>query len=212
MKKLYVRVQPKQGAERFFRCGIEFRQAWKEVEVDAATAARLEAEQMLEVLETKPAELENEAPNEADTSGASTAATGSDTPAAAPISGSNATQQDEGLEQKAETKSVGLEHEAPNADAPSGDSTTVADSETPAAVPVDGNNAPQQNEGLGGQAAPDDPAVRLEAIRAAIGQLNKEDASLWTTAGQAKTEAIATITGWPVSAAERDAATAKAGV
>lgn len=140
MKKLYVRVQPKQGAERFFRCGIEFRQAWKAVEVDAATAARLEAEQMLEVSETKPAELENEAPNEAD---------------------------------------------------PSGDSTTVTDSGAPA--------------------APEDPAVRLEAIRAAIGQLNKEDAALWTAGGKAKTEAIAAITGWPVTAAERDAATAEGG-
>ena len=149
MKKLYVRVQPKQGAERFFRCGIKFRQAWKEVEVDAATAARLEAEQMLEVSETKPAELENEAPNEADPSGDSTAATGSGTPAAAPI-----------------------------------------------------NGAP---------AVPEDPAVRLEAIRAAIGQLNKEDAALWTAGGKAKTEAIAAITGWPVTAAERDAATAEGG-
>lgn len=149
MKKLYVRVQPKQGAERFFRCGIEFRQEWKEVEVDAATAARLEAEQMLEVSETKPTELENEAPNEADPSGDSTAVTGSGTPAAAP-----------------------------------------------------NNGAP---------AAPEDPAVRLEAIRAAIGQLNKEDAALWTAGGKAKTEAIAAITGWPVTAAERDAATAEGG-
>ena len=149
MKKLYVRVQPKQGAERFFRCGIEFRQAWKEVEVDAATAARLEAEQMLEVSETKPAELENEAPNEADPSGDSTAVTGSGTPAAAP------------------------------------------------------NN--------GALAVPEDPAVRLEAIRAAIGQLNKEDAALWTAGGKPKTEAIAAITGWPVTAAERDAATAEGG-
>jgi len=149
MKKLFVRVQPKQGAERFFRCGIEFRQAWQEVEVDAATAARLEAEQMLEVSETKPAELENEAPNEADPSGDSTAVTGSGTPAAAP-----------------------------------------------------NNGAP---------AAPEDPAVRLEAIRAAIGQLNKEDAALWTAGGKAKTEAIAAVTGWPVTAAERDAATAEGG-
>lgn len=149
MKKLYVRVQPKQGAERFFRCGIEFRQAWQEVEVDAATAARLEAEQMLEVSETKPAELENEAPNEADPSGDSTAVTGSGTPAAAPDTGT--------------------------------------------------------------QTAPEDLAVRLESIRAAVGQLDKENAALWTAGGKPKTEAIAAITGWPVTAAERDAATAEGG-
>lgn len=146
MKKLYVRVQPKQGAERFFRCGIEFRQAWQEVEVDAATAARLEAEQMLEVSETKPAELENEAPNEADPSGDSTAVTGSGTPAAAPTTGAAVTKSD-------------------------------------------------------------DPAEVALAILAAIGQLDKEDGALWTAGGKPKTEAIAAITGWPVTAAERDAAT-----
>lgn len=158
MKKLYVRVQPKQGAERFFRCGIEFRQAWQEVEVDAATAARLEAEQMLEVSETKPAELENEAPNEAD---------------------------------------------------PSGDSTTVTDSGTPAAAP-DGQVAIGAGDGFA-KAAPDSPGVRLDAIRVAIGELDKEDAALWTAGGKPKTEAIAAITGWPVTAAERDAATAEGG-
>ena len=58
MKKLYVRVQLKQAIERFFRCGIEFTKAWKPVDVDDATAARLEAEQMLEVSETIPADYE----------------------------------------------------------------------------------------------------------------------------------------------------------
>lgn len=84
MKKLYIRLQPKKGAERFFRCGIEFRRAWQEVEVDAATAARLEAEQMLEVSEIKPEEPEHETPNETDLSGNSTTVTDSDTPADAP--------------------------------------------------------------------------------------------------------------------------------
>lgn len=81
MKKLYIRLQPKKGAERFFRCGIEFRRAWQEVEVDAATAARLEAEQMLEVSETKPEEPEHETPNETEFSGHSATVTDSDTPA-----------------------------------------------------------------------------------------------------------------------------------
>ena len=155
MKTLYVRIQKKQSAARFFRCGIEFTKAWTKLEeVDAATAARLEEEQMLEVSETQPADLENEVPNEADPSGHSTAATDSGTPAAAP--------------------------------------TTDA--------------APKTNEGQDGQTPPESPAVRLEAIRAAIVQLNKEDATLWTAGGKPKTEAIAAITGWPVTAAERDTA------
>lgn len=46
----------------------------------------------------------------------------------------------------------------------------------------------------------------LAAVKAAISQLDKSDAALFTASGKPKTEAIAAITGWPVSAAERDAA------
>ena len=162
MKTLYVRIQKKQGAARFFRCGIEFTKAWKTLyEVDEATAKRLEEEQMLEVSETKPADLENEAPNEAD---------------------------------------------------PSGLSTAVTESGTPAAAPTIGELAAKQTVLPGGQPPPEDPAIRLEAIRAAVSQLDKEDAALWTAGGKPKTEAIAVITGWPVTAAERDAATVESGV
>ncbi|WP_306602503.1 hypothetical protein [Azonexus sp.] len=54
--------------------------------------------------------------------------------------------------------------------------------------------------------APTDPAERLAAIRAAIAGLNKEDATLWTKGGKPTMEAVAAVTGWPVLAAERDAA------
>ncbi len=135
-KTLFVRVQPKSGQKTFFRCGMKFSQAWQEVEVDDATAARLEAEQMLEVSKTRPAELENETSKADDSAGGSSAGTGSDASAA----------------------------------------------------------------------APKDPDARLAAIKVAISQLDKEDATLMTTGGKPKTEAIAAITGWPVSAAERDAA------
>lgn len=135
MKKVYVRIHLKVVAERFFRCGFEFKKAWKPVEVDDATLARLNAEQMLEVSETKPADYEDTAAGDS-AQNTSTAGDGSGTPAAAPT----------------------------------------------------------------------DPAERLAAIRAAVSQLDKEDASLWTGAGKPKTEAIVAITGWPVTAAERDAA------
>ena len=52
MKTLYVRVQPKSGQKTFFRCGMPFDREWKTVDVDDATAARLQAEQMLEVAES----------------------------------------------------------------------------------------------------------------------------------------------------------------
>lgn len=137
MNKLYVRVQPKSGVGSFFRCGMKLGQKWQEVDVDNATERRLKEEQMLEVSDTRPADMESEAQTNT-TSTNSTAGTGTGTPAE----------------------------------------------------------------------APQDPAVRLDAIRAAIGQLNKEDAALWTAGGKPKTEAIAALTRWPVAASERDAATA----
>jgi len=53
---------------------------------------------------------------------------------------------------------------------------------------------------------PLDEAERLAAIVDAIGKLSGKDASLWLKNGAPKTEAIAAITGWDVSAKERDAA------
>lgn len=86
MKTLFVRVQRKSGAERFFRCGMEFGRAWQKVDgVDDATAKRLEEEQMLEVSEEQPENFEDQTPNAADPAGnALTPGVASDTPAAAP--------------------------------------------------------------------------------------------------------------------------------
>lgn len=61
MKTLYVRVDRKAAAQKFFRCGHEFGKAWKMVGVDEATAQRLEEEQMLEVAATAPADYEPDA-------------------------------------------------------------------------------------------------------------------------------------------------------
>lgn len=62
MKTLYVRINQRKEAERFYRCGIEFGRGWKKAsDLDDATAQRLEEEQMLEVTATHPAELEDEA-------------------------------------------------------------------------------------------------------------------------------------------------------
>lgn len=47
---------------------------------------------------------------------------------------------------------------------------------------------------------------RLAAIVDAISQLDQSDPALWLKSSAPKTEAIAAITGWAVSAAERDAA------
>lgn len=61
MSTLYARIHPKRGVARFFRCGTAFSQAWLKLEnVDAATAKRLRAEQMLEVTDTEPEGLEEQ--------------------------------------------------------------------------------------------------------------------------------------------------------
>lgn len=45
---------------------------------------------------------------------------------------------------------------------------------------------------------------RIDAIKTAIGTLNVDVAENWAKDGKPKTDVIAKVTGWPVSAAERD--------
>jgi hypothetical protein len=66
MKTLFVRIGTKAGPENFFRCGIEFTLAWQRVQVDKATADRLQAEQMLEVSDEQPDDFAEPVDPEAD--------------------------------------------------------------------------------------------------------------------------------------------------
>lgn len=61
----------------------------------------------------------------------------------------------------------------------------------------------------GGLNVPTDEAERLAVIVAAIGLLDTADAALWLKNGAPKTEAIAEVIGWQLSAKERDAAWAQ---
>ena len=74
MKKLFVRIGPKTGPEKFFRCGFEFGREWMQVEADPATAKRLHAEQMLEVSEEQPEGFEAPADADAEAEAAAKAA------------------------------------------------------------------------------------------------------------------------------------------
>lgn len=123
-KILYVRIHLKTGSQKFHRCGIAFGREWQKVEVDDATAKRLQEEQMLEVSADVPADY-------------------------------------------------------------------VAESAAPAA-----DAAPT---------VPTDPAERMAAIKDAIAKLDKADAALWTGTGMPKVPAIAAVTGFDVTQAERDA-------
>lgn len=140
MKTLFVRINPRKEAESFWRCAIQFTKAWKKVsDLDAATAQRLEEEQMLEVTETRPADYTEEEP--------------------------------------------------------AGDSAVA--SVLPAGDLVPPAPAPKP---------PTDAVALAEMIKAAVNAMDQNDPTLWTVSGKPKTEALAVITGWPVTAAERDAA------
>jgi len=58
-------------------------------------------------------------------------------------------------------------------------------------------------------AIPADPAERALAIQNAIDKLDKADAALWTGSGSPTVTAIVAITGWQITAIERDAAWAE---
>jgi hypothetical protein len=71
------------------------------------------------------------------------------------------------------------------------------DEEIAEPVKADGNQA---------GTTPEDDSVRIAEIMAAISTLDKGDKSLWKNDGAPNTTAITALTGWSVSAAERDAA------
>lgn len=69
---LFVRVARVAGApETFHRCGERFARDWRRVDVDAATANRLHAEQMLEVTDKQPEDYVPEPEPEPETNVAS---------------------------------------------------------------------------------------------------------------------------------------------
>lgn len=181
-KTLYVRVQPsKQGVTSFFRCGMLFIQSWRTLhDVDAATAQRLESEQMLEVTQTRPPELDGIAPAGDSAADTITPASTTAPPASAPTS--------------VDSPTGGAAPPAADTPAPTVPVETAAET-TSTATPAPA--APTK---------PEDPAAVVDAVKAAIAQLDQGNASLFTAAHKPKTDVLAALTGWPVTAAERDAA------
>lgn len=59
---IWGRVATNKSGESFYRCGYEFKKAWAQYEVDPATFTRLQAEQMIEVTGTEPADYEAPTP------------------------------------------------------------------------------------------------------------------------------------------------------
>lgn len=82
-------------------------------------------------------------------------------------------------------------------------------------IDLENGEAAKLREAIGDEVAsqggqePTDSAERIAAIVAAIGQLDAGDTSLWMNSGAPKTIAIEAVTGWQLTAKERDAAWAQ---
>lgn len=202
-KTIYVRVQPnKQGVTSFFRCGMLFILSWRTLhDVDAATVKRLEAEQMLEVTETRPPELDEAAPAGDSAAGnVETQPVESNAPASALTSENLATAMAE--------FSVATANTAPEALSVSGVASVATLETSGAATTSTASTATQEPAATVTSDAtkPADPAAVIDAVKAVIAQLDPANTDLYTAAGKPKTDALAALTGWPVTAAERDAA------
>lgn len=79
-------------------------------------------------------------------------------------------------------------------------------SETPPADFAAAQTPAREDGKSGNDDAPVDPAARLETIKAAIKSMDRSNPDLFTKDGTPKVPELEKITGWPVSAAERDAA------
>lgn len=179
--KLWGRIQPRQATQKFFRCGMEFSCEWPQepVEVDKATAGRLEQEQMLEVTYTDPhATLKTTPEADRRSEAASQASNAPVTDAADALNNHDELNTGAGLPQGAEVGDGGG---------------------------VTGNKGNKSAESKGDTASLDESG-RHAAIKTATFKLDPANADLWTAQGLPKTEPLSAITGWTVSAADRDAA------
>lgn len=202
MKTLYARIHQKKEGESFWRCAIQFSRAWKKVsDLDAATAQRLAEEQMLEVTETKPVDFVDDV-----TAGDSAVVSDNSAVGSVPLADAVTTGQ--------VLTGAGEVGQAPVTDAPAGNTEAPAPNTGDTANTDQLTEAPTGNTEAtaptAGDAAktdkPTDATALAEMIKAAVSALDQQDPLLWTANGKPKVEAIAMVTGWPVTAEERDTA------
>lgn len=88
-------------------------------------------------------------------------------------------------------------------DYPAGSTIELDDAD---AAPLLAGGAVEPGKAAANESAPEGEVVRIAAIKDAIGKLNIDSAELWLKDGRPDVKAVEAITGWPVKAAERDAA------
>jgi len=179
--KLWGRVQPKQASQKFYRCGMEFTREWPEqpYEVDKATAERLKQEQMLEVVYTDP----HAGLNKTEPEGFERTASADQTSGASVTDASDVLNNHDALNANAGLPQGAVINDGGNVTRGDGDKSAAESANT----------------------APLDAVARHDAIKEAIGQLDPANTDVWTVSGSPKADALSEITGWSVSAADRDA-------
>lgn len=220
MPKLYCRVNPRTELEKRDRAGQRFTRNWRELDgIDDATVSALQEDPYLEVSDSPTVLVEVAAASQAgaieteqdsnnpvkseatEGSTGEIAAEGADTGTASPV----ANEGDANLGDADETNAL-----AGNA---AGDINTSGDGDAAAvdqSVDASGQSASAQTATGDAQieAQKETPALddRLGAIKAAIAQLDPNNAEHWLNDGKPDVIAVSALTGFRVSAAERDQA------
>lgn len=179
MPKLYCRVNPRTDLQKRDRAGLRFSREWKELDdIDEATLAAINEDPYLEVSDTPTVLVEVAATVQ---------------PAQDPNNPTESTtQQDSAEVAQGDSEKVGTA---------SAIEETIKEPASPVANEADAANAAV--DGGGDQSATDS---RMDAIKAAIRQLDPNIESNWLTNGNPNIDAIVALTGFKVLAAERDQA------
>lgn len=203
MPKLYCRVNPRTNIEKRDRAGQRFSRDWKELDgIDDATLAALQEDPYLEVSETPTVLVEvaavtqagaiataqdpNNTPESEATNEGSTgeiAAEGTDTGTASPV---------------ANVESVNAEVNHAETTGDMADPVADAVQQEPADVAAEASVSTAEAQVGSDQ--------RMDAIKAAIAQLDANNAEQWLKDGRPNLDAVVALTGFNVLAAERDQA------
>lgn len=181
MPKVFVRTQPKSGLKIRHRCAMGFTDVWKEIDIDDATRAALEEDPYLEVSE-KPTVMVEVA--------AAVQAVAPEAPIEPITPESTAAEDSTQGNDESVLNGAGVE----SAESSGGEVENVGAND----------NSPAQADGNADAAAENATDLRIEAIKAAIAQLDPNNAEHWLKDGRPSTAALESVGGLIVTAAERD--------
>ncbi|QSB03453.1 hypothetical protein JWZ98_11250 [Methylomonas sp. EFPC1] len=227
MPKVYVRVNPRSQISKRHRCAIEFTQTWKELEdIDAATRAALEEDPYLEVSETPTvlvevaAAVQTAAPEASGNPIQPTESTAQQNSADAAQGDSEqvgtASAADGQATEINDVKDSGLNGVINDPSDSTSDAPEVTSGADAGKIPgsQQETQAIQDEAGAELSAAKTTQAsvaeagvdTRLETIKAAIAQLDPNNAEHWLSDGKPVIDAVSALAGFKVLAAERDQA------